>query len=303
MVARYGSSNVDTPGIGFSIRGGGVRGALSAAFLAGLFEEHPRLRERVKVWGGTSTGGCIALGYAAGLKPEQVVNLYRDRIQEIFAPRSWWDFFWVDELRRANYDNRGLIRVMKSTFGDMTMEELCVDVAIPTVDLSVGGASRCQAMPVVLTRASHPTLPVWKAAVMTSSAPTYFPSFEGFVDGGIAANNPCMLTYGVLRKLTSSPKILDIGNGAASRFVQGRRLDYGLVKWGRAGLIPLIMEMNERATSQAASRLLAHRYREVDCDLGRDVGLDDVKEVDFLIRNGHALANSHADSIARWARR
>jgi hypothetical protein len=303
MVARYGRSDVDTPAVGFSIRGGGVRGALSAAFLADLFEEHPSLRARVKVWGGTSTGGCIALGYAAGLSPEQIVNLYRDRIREIFASRGWWDFFWVDELRRANYDNKGLIRVMRDTFGDTTMGELCTEVAIPTVDLLAEGADQCRAMPVVLTRASHPNLPVWKAAVMTSSAPTFFPSFEGFVDGGIAANNPCMLTYGVLRKLTSSPKILDIGNGAASRFVAGRRLDYGLVRWGRAGLIPLIMEMNERATSQAASRLLAHRYREVDCDLGKEVDLDDVREVPFLIRNGHALANTHADSIARWARR
>jgi len=33
--------------------------------------------------------------------------------------------------------------------------------------------------------------PVWKVARYTSAAPIFFTEFEGYVDGGVLANNPC----------------------------------------------------------------------------------------------------------------
>ena len=35
------------------------------------------------------------------------------------------------------------------------------------------------------------TEPVWKVGRYTSAAPLYFTEFEGYVDGGVLANNPC----------------------------------------------------------------------------------------------------------------
>ena len=35
-----------------------------------------------------------------------------------------------------------------------------------------------------------PVVPVWMAARATSAAPMYFISFNGYVDGGVKANNP-----------------------------------------------------------------------------------------------------------------
>ena len=38
---------------------------------------------------------------------------------------------------------------------------------------------------------SLPAAPVWKVARYTSAAPIFFTEFEGYVDGGVLANNPC----------------------------------------------------------------------------------------------------------------
>ena len=38
---------------------------------------------------------------------------------------------------------------------------------------------------------SFHTAPVWKVARYTSAAPIFFTEFEGYVDGGVLANNPC----------------------------------------------------------------------------------------------------------------
>ena len=36
-------------------------------------------------------------------------------------------------------------------------------------------------------------LKVWDAAMRTSAAPTFFPVYRGYTDGGIVANNPSII--------------------------------------------------------------------------------------------------------------
>lgn len=38
-----------------------------------------------------------------------------------------------------------------------------------------------------------PQIQVWDAAMRTSAAPTFFPVFRGYTDGGIVANNPSII--------------------------------------------------------------------------------------------------------------
>lgn len=56
---------------------------------------------------------------------------------------------------------------------------------------------------------------------MTSAAPMYFTEFEGYIDGGIKANNPCELAMVKIREYYNSvnmtlphfPVVVSIGTG------------------------------------------------------------------------------------------
>jgi predicted acylesterase/phospholipase RssA len=78
-----------------SCDGGGIRGLLTARIVQRLQEELSREKgaagnidfcARVDCFAGTSTGGIIALGLAAGLPPERLVKLYKDDAENIFKP-------------------------------------------------------------------------------------------------------------------------------------------------------------------------------------------------------------------------
>jgi patatin-like phospholipase/acyl hydrolase len=75
--------------------GGGIRGLLTARVVQRLQQELAREKDkgapidfcqRVDLFAGTSTGGIIALGLAAGLPPDKLVALYQDEGPHIFQP-------------------------------------------------------------------------------------------------------------------------------------------------------------------------------------------------------------------------
>jgi len=70
-----------------SIDGGGVGGIIPARVLARLQEHDPRVIANADLVAGTSTGGLIALGLAAGLTPDTLCKLYLEQAKDIFAKK------------------------------------------------------------------------------------------------------------------------------------------------------------------------------------------------------------------------
>jgi patatin-like phospholipase/acyl hydrolase len=68
-----------------SCDGGGVRGLITAKLLQTL---DPAFLQSVSLFAGTSTGSIIALGLAAGLPIDQIVEIYRSmsNCNAIFTP-------------------------------------------------------------------------------------------------------------------------------------------------------------------------------------------------------------------------
>src|ERR1041385_9264495 len=118
--------------------GGGIRGLVTLAILKRLEAQIPNLIKGADLLAGTSTGGIIALGLAAGKSVDEMISLYLDNGQKIF------DDSWFDDLRDfsgivgADYDQKHLEEILKRVFADMRLKDLNQRVLIPSFNLDDG---------------------------------------------------------------------------------------------------------------------------------------------------------------------
>ena len=85
-----------------AIDGGGIRGIFPATILAGLEERYLGGASVVGYFdliAGTSTGGIIGLGLAAGLTSAELKDLYVERGGEIFPPLPQGPSGWLARFR------------------------------------------------------------------------------------------------------------------------------------------------------------------------------------------------------------
>jgi patatin-like phospholipase/acyl hydrolase len=282
-----------------SLDGGGIRGIMTAKLLERLEREKPFIN-KVDLIAGTSTGGILALGLANDLKPGQLVDLYLNNGEEIFSYRDIADFLAgpADELLRANYDNetgnekdrKGLKPVLEKYLKNKKLDELKKKVLITTFDLD--------------NQAKPPEIRKWKpkflhnygensdgevlavdAAVRTSAAPTFFPSYQGYIDGGVVANNPatCALSKAVKEgEALKDIWLLSVGTGINPKLIRGDRLDWGITKWATK-IIDLLMDGMPSVADYQCRQLLGPRYHRLDVVLEQAFDMDDVARIDALL--------------------
>lgn len=106
-----------------SLDGGGVRGAISVAFLermeALLEQRHGkdcRLGEYFDLVGGTSTGAIIACALALGIKIAQIKKFYLELSTSAFKRQRW-----SVPILRAKFDARSLRREIEAVVGSRTL--------------------------------------------------------------------------------------------------------------------------------------------------------------------------------------
>ena len=209
-----------------TIDGGGVKGASPAALLAWV-EEHAgvRVAEYFDLLVGTSTGGIIVLGLAAGLSAGDLLDFYRKHGPTIFgAPqnRLLAALHAMRQLIRAKHDAAPLEAALRAAFGDRTVDSLTTRVVVPTFD-AVSGEIRLIKTPHHhrLVRDGKRTLV--EAGMATSAAPTYLPGHttsrgERLLDGGVWANDPMAVAVveamGYLNVPRESIRVLSLGTTA-----------------------------------------------------------------------------------------
>ena len=234
-----------------SIDGGGIRGIYPAAFLAGLEKRYLGGRSVVQYFdliAGTSTGGIIAIGLAAGLRAIDLCDLYINRGCEIFPPIRNGIIGAVEcyltnasQYFKFRYDRKALMRILCDTLGNRKFGEAQTRLCIPSFE---GRYSEVY----IFKTPHHPDFRkdaeelMTKVAAATAAAPTFFqPLQDGgytFVDGGVWANNPIMVALvDVLSCFSVHPeriRILSLGCGDDPYVVDRPKIEYGgILAWRR----------------------------------------------------------------------
>ncbi len=244
-----------------SLDGGGIKGLFSAAVLAFLEEDHGvSVKDHFDLIVGTSTGGIIALGLSLGLTPREIVHFYVEKGPSIFPESKTTK---IRQLYRTKFDVAPLESALKDCFGDVLLGASTKRLVIPSYNIGEDD--------VYLFKTPHHErlkrdykVPVWKVALATSAAPTYFPSCHEIdhirlVDGGVWANNPTMV--GIVEAISmldvplNAIRVLSLGTTNA---IKGRskNLDKGGIWQWKSEAVDVIMRGQSIGAFTQAQHLL-----------------------------------------------
>jgi patatin-like phospholipase/acyl hydrolase len=307
-----------------ALDGGGMRGLFSARLLERLESDRPGFVNKFDLFAGTSTGGLVALLLASGRKPDEIVESYQRFGPKIF---STWKFIpsglpiWFlmsFGLLLAKYGNRNLRAALVNEFGAETrLGDLESQVLITSFDLDYGENLKSPLRP------GYHGNRTWKpkffhnfpvegsdneelvvdVAMRTIAAPVYFPVYQGYIDGAIAANNPSFVA--LMQAVYSSPApspslddiaLLSIGTGNFDQYISGKRLDWGMAQWA-SRLLDISMDSVSSMTDWQCRKMLETRYHRLNPDLGKKVDLDATKQRDLAYLKSQADKASLVDRV------
>jgi patatin-like phospholipase/acyl hydrolase len=299
-----------------ALDGGGVRGVLTARLLERIVAERPDFLAGVDLFAGTSTGAILAIGLARGLTPADLVTLYRQRSKIIFHDTPLDNLRDLGNLAGARYGTARRREGISPYIGDVTLGDL-----LP----------RHVLVATFLLDSENPLAPAktgprtWKAkfyhnfegpdsdahekaidvVLRSTAAPTYFPIYQGFIDGGVVANNPSMCALAqALHPQTGKQQLenlvlLSLGTGARPRFISSRNGDWGLGQWGK-NLIELLFDAGNGLADYQCRQLLGDAYLRVNPDLAEPIALDAVAQINRLVDAADAYLAQHLPALLAW---
>jgi patatin-like phospholipase/acyl hydrolase len=298
-----------------SIDGGGVRGIVPVIVLERLNRRFPGWLDAADLIAGTSTGGLLALALAHGLELREIREFYSEKGPQVFADT------WIDNLRDigtflgARYDSASLVRALKTVFGNATLGDLKKRVLVASFDLD--------------NRSKDPRKRTWKPKLFhnypgrdsdrrerayrvgayTCAAPTYFASVDGFIDGGVYANNPSMCALAQSqdkRAVRPAPRLRDVvllslGTGTPLKFIRGRSLDWGYLKWA-GPIIDIMMEGVSGIADFQCAKILGGNYHRLAPVLGsgKEIRMDAHEKIPELVSFAESV---DIRSTTRWLKR
>jgi len=275
-----------------SIDGGGIKGLLSSTLIERLSDAVPTLITTVDMLAGTSTGGIIALGIAAGLSPSTISSLYKNQGADIFDDSWFHDIKEMHGFIGAHYDNTKLHQIIQQYFGSKSLQDLTKKVLIPTFNLHATNPDRWEVHFMHNFAGGDGTLSLVDAAMSTSAAPTYFETWGSKIDGGVACNQPSMAA--VAQAIDSGINLQDIivlslGTGFCPSFINGQNLDWGDAQWLQP-LIQILLDSGAPVAEIQCRQILKDHYFRLNPTFpdGVKIALDDYKRAHELINIAQA---------------
>jgi patatin-like phospholipase/acyl hydrolase len=286
---------VENPFQMLTLSGGGYLGLFTATVLAELEKSIQRpIAQSFNLLSGTSIGGIIALGLAAGKSASDIKAAFETNGAEIFGekppPTSRFGRYW-DLLRSAlssKYSEFALRETIESIVGKKTrIGDLQHAVLIPAINLSKGSPQIFKT-PHHLDFRTDLNLRVVDVALATSAAPTIFPLAKIgdslFTDGGLYANSPDLLALHEARHFFKIEeeriRVLSIGTTTSQfSFAATKEKDFGIINWFEGQrLLNVMIASQQRSTDFMLRHRLRDRYVRIDAlqskEQERILGLD-----------------------------
>ncbi len=276
--------------------GGGIRGVLTARILERIDEALPGFLSQVELFAGTSTGGLLALGLAHGMSPKELRELYEKFANRVFADSLLDQLKDLGNLVGAEYSVEPLKEVLEEYFLGLTLADLPKKVLISTFKLDNEG-KRPDGVRVWKMKFFH-NYPgpdsdgdqlVVDVGLRTSVAPAYFPVYQGYIDGGVAASNPAMCALAqALDKVAGRQNVRDVallsmGTGYNRHYLPVQNADWGLVQWA-PHLLNIMLEGDQDLVDFQCRQVLDDHYFRVNPLLPREIGLGSIKYIPDLLQ-------------------
>jgi uncharacterized protein len=271
------------------LSGGGYRGLYTAALLEVLEEKagDKRLVQIFDLIAGTSIGGILAIGLAAGISARTLRESFEKNGAAIFPqfvtfrghrvlPRLGTGMF------RSRYKADGLRSTIEAVLGKTNTSRLLGDLKSKVFIASVDVTNNSPKLFGIDGQGLSTSL--LDVALATSAAPTYFPEHRIdqniYVDGGLIANAPDViaLVHSLKRESPAQIRMLSIGTVGGSGGEAARRPNRrGWLVRGK-GLVDLTLAAQEKLSIELTSKFLGENYIRLDANPSAEqqkaIGLD-----------------------------
>jgi len=237
------------------ICGGGVFGIIPAYLLSKV---HTGKMFQWDAFAGTSVGSELVLSYAYGRTPEFVYDLFMRSFDDIFD-KPWYRSLYP---WGSKYPDKELNKSLQELIPEyVRFMDIKKPVIVPTYNFKHG-------KPKVFDNIIEDKdfyMKAWEVARASSAAPTYFPPYLNYIDGGIVANNATVVTAWALHNKLGIPysemEILTIGTGQQEHEI----LDMEAVKsWSSLKWLDPMLDMltlgNEQMWDFGADELGLKKY-------------------------------------------
>lgn len=284
-----------------SIDGGGIRGIFPAEYLANIERETgKKINEYFDLVVGTSTGGIIALGIAAGIPMSEILELYLNNAKGIFDNKLaripiLSKLKWFTLLVSSLYSNTKLEEILKKAFKDKKINDADNMLCIPSIEYT-NSKPKVYKTPHAKCYHHDKDLEMWKVALATAAAPLYFPSAneDGCkLDGGLWANNPILvgITEALKHNINRDDiKVLSIGTG--EKLFDGKKKDLkhgGLISWN-VNMIELVMNVQSSSAENISKYLIdENNITRINFSSNKSLAMDNTNDeyLKFLKEKGN----------------
>lgn len=235
-------SDVNTVRV-LSLDGGGVRGYMSLLFFQRFVNQwgisQGNIWKYFDVISGTSIGGILALGFALGITPDEMVPFFTNQSPYIFSLSSLTPslrpnlaaklaliatdtpFYQSSGPTEEEYGSGLLYKTLRDLSGTNTLQDLKTSTLIPVYEFDTSTYK-------LFSNLNYPEYTgqnelVSNVGIATSAAPIYLPSLSLnnhiYKDGGVYQNNPTNLALTLGKSIKPNANrfcVLSLGTGIGS---------------------------------------------------------------------------------------